>query len=82
MLPGRGLDDRVARAQDAAALGVQHDRERDAVLDAAAGIEVLALDEHRDAEPGRERPERHERRLADLAENTRLRRARQPLAPS
>ena len=77
---GGRLDDRVAGAQDAPALGVEHDRERDAVLDAAARVEVLALDEHRHVEPGRDRPQRHERRIADLAENAR--RALQAQAPA
>ena len=61
-------------AQDAPALGVEHDRERDAVLDAAARVEVLALDEHRHVEPRCDRPELHERRVADLGEYRGVRR--------
>jgi hypothetical protein len=66
--------------QHAAALRIEHDRERDAVLDAAARIEVLALDQDRHAEPRRDRAERHERRVADLREHAR--RARRAQAPS
>ena len=68
--------------QHAARLGVDHDGQRDAVLDAAARIQVLALGEDRHLEAGRDRPERHERRVADVTEDARLARAGQALAPS
>ena len=51
------------------ALGVVDDGERDAILDAAAGVQVLALDEHRDGGAPRERAKRHERRVADVIED-------------
>ena len=42
---GRGLDDRAARPQPALPLGLFDHRHADAVLDAAAGIERLELDQ-------------------------------------
>ena len=57
-------------------------RERDAVLDAAAGVQVLALDEDGHVEPGRDRPERHERRVADVTEDARLARDCSGAGPS
>lgn len=38
-----GLDDRVARFEDAVSLGVLHHPQADPVLDTAAGIEELTL---------------------------------------
>ena len=49
----------------AAALGVVDDGPGDAVLDAAAGVEVLALAQDRADEPLPDAPQRHQRRRAD-----------------
>ena len=42
---GSGLDDGVSRFEESLPLGVLHHAEADAVLDASAGVEELALDD-------------------------------------
>jgi len=61
---GRGLDQRVAFFQQSAALGRLDEIQADAVLDGAAGILVLELQEQL-ARAGVDTPHRHERRVAD-----------------
>ena len=62
---GGGLDDRPAGLQLARRLRGLHHAQGDAVLDAAAGVEVLDLGQHRGREPGGDRPEPHQRGVPD-----------------
>ena len=65
MLPRRALDDRPTGLELAVAhRGVDH-REPDAILHAAAGIEVLDLREHRARAIARHLAQPDERRVAD-----------------
>ena len=43
-IPRGRLDDGVSRLEESPLLGILHDAETDAVLDAPAGVEKLALD--------------------------------------
>ena len=58
-----------------AALLVVDDRQGDAVLDAAAGIQVLALGEDGHGEPEADAAERNQRGAADGLEDQRMRTA-------
>ena len=62
---GGALDDRAARAQQAAALGVAHDPQRRPVLDRLAGVEELGLAEDRAAGLLRGPPQQDQGRVAD-----------------
>ena len=62
---GGGLDDRAAGLQLARRLRGLHHAQGDAVLDAAAGVEVLDLGQHRGRDPGGDRPEPHQRGVPD-----------------
>ena len=66
---GRRLDDGGAGLEHAALLGVLDHRERDAVLDAAAGVAALELGDDLGAALGHDAVEPHHRRVADEVEN-------------
>ena len=65
---GGRLHDRLAGLEQALALGVEHDRQRQAVLDRAAGIERLDLRVERDVRR-RDAMEPDDRRVADGVED-------------
>jgi len=62
---GGRLDDRAARLQQPATFGVLDHRQRDPVLDAAAGIARFHLRDHRRASRPRQLPQPHHRRVTD-----------------
>ncbi len=69
---GGALDDRAARAQEAAALGVAHDPQRRPVLDRLAGVEELGLAEDRAAGLLRGPSQQDQRRVADQVDEALL----------
>src|SRR5581483_4608397 len=66
---GGRLDDRPARPELPLALGGLDHRQADAVLDRAAGVQVLELREHLRAAAGRELRQPNDRRRADELED-------------
>ena len=64
-IAGRALDDRAARAQQPLLLGVGDDRQRRPVLDAAAGVQELALAQDLAARGVGDLVQAHQRRVAD-----------------
>src|SRR5205823_12556153 len=68
-IAARRLDDRPARAEKSAALGVVDHQDPDPVLDRSAGVEVLELRDDGRAETLPDTAERHERRMADEREH-------------
>jgi hypothetical protein len=65
----RCFDQRHASAQRSTRLCVLDDRKRDAVLDRAARVHVLALDEHRLRKAARDALQRDERGASDLPQD-------------
>src|SRR5690606_5814710 len=65
----RALDDRPARPQQSAPLGVFDHGDADAVFDRAARVEELDLDEHRARQVGGDLRQPHEGGVADGAED-------------
>ncbi len=68
---GRRLDERGTWGKPSVALGVFDDRERDAILDAAAGIEKLAFAEDDCSQTGSDPVEAHHWRPADVVQDQR-----------
>ncbi len=77
-VPGGGLDDRSAGLEGAGRLGRFDHRQRDAVLDRAAGVLVLQLDEQ-PARPGLQRRQLQHRGRPDQVQGRAHRRRRQGL---
>ena len=68
-VPGRRFDERRPRPEQAHGLGVVQDGERDAVLDAPAGVHVLELGEDATIKTATDAREFDERRSADCRQD-------------
>src|SRR5205807_2696607 len=71
-----GFDKRHARLEHTASFRVVHDGECDAILDAATGVEKLALAIDGYGEAGRDSVEAHKGRVTDPVEDARVGHAR------
>src|SRR6185436_5198828 len=68
-IPRGGFYERHPGTENASLLRVVDDRERDAILDGASGVHVLALHEHRHRKARRDARETHEWRAPDALQD-------------